>query len=73
MKLAYAIDLTAATDCKISHVEGLRSVFRILPSHREQILNRDGEFIHCIVAQIRANELGIEAVKAGTDGGMRGE
>src|ERR1035441_541436 len=73
MELAHSIDLTAAANRKICHVEGLRIVFRILPSHGEQVIHRYCKLIHCVVAQIRANEFGIEAVEACTDGGVRGE
>jgi hypothetical protein len=51
MELADAIDLPAAADREISHVEGFRIVFRILPSHGEQVIHRDCEFIHCIVVR----------------------
>ncbi len=36
MELAYAVDLATAAERKISHIKGLRSVFRILPSHGER-------------------------------------
>ena len=54
-------------------MKGSEVVFRVLSSHGEQIVHRDGEFIHRIVAQVRANECGIEAIEAGTDGGMCSE
>ncbi len=71
VQLAHAIHLTAATDCKISHVEGLRSISRVFPSHRQEILNGNGKLIQCIVAEIGTNEIGIEAVESGTDRSVR--
>ena len=73
MELADAIDLPAAADREISHVEGFRIVFRILPSRGEQVIHRDCKLIHCIMSQVGANEPGIESVEAGTDGGVRCE
>jgi len=49
MELADAIDLPAAADREISHVEGFRIVFRILPSRGEQVIHRDCKLIHCII------------------------
>jgi len=39
MKLADAIDLPACRGPQISHVEGFRIVFRILPSRGEQVIH----------------------------------
>ncbi len=52
MQLAHAVDLAAAPDGELRHIEGFRSISRILPAQREQILKRDGEFILCIMAEI---------------------
>ena len=43
----------------------------VLPSQREQVLKRDGEFILRIMTEIFADELGIEAVESGGDRSMR--
>ena len=71
VQFADAIHPPAATDRKIGHVEGFRTVSRVLSSHREQILNRNGEFIMRKMAEILTYEIGIEAIKSGTDRGMR--
>ena len=73
MELAHSIDLPASTDREISHVEGFGTVFRILPSHGEQVIHRDCKLIDCVVAQIRTNKPGIESVETGTHSGMRSE
>ena len=73
VQLAHAVDLAAAPDGKTRHIEGFRSISRVLPSHREQILQRDGEFILRIMAEIFADEFGIEAVESGGNRGMRRE
>ena len=58
VELAYAIDLAAATDRKLGHIEGFRSISRVLPSHREQVLKRDREFVLRIMTEIFAKSLG---------------
>ena len=63
MKLAHAIDLAAATNREIGHIEGFGSICRVLPSQREQILKRNREFILCIMSEIFPDEFGIEAVE----------
>ena len=52
VQFAHAIHAAAALQSKIGHVEGFRSVSRVLPSHRKQILNRNAQFVQCIVAEI---------------------
>ena len=71
VQFADAIHPPAAMDRKIGHVEGFRTVSYVLSSHREQILNRNGEFILRKMAEILTYEIGIEAIKSGTDRGMR--
>ena len=50
VKFADAIDLPAATDSEVGHVEVRRRVAVALPSHRQQVVHGDGQLIFCVVA-----------------------
>ena len=64
MELTDPIDLRAAVQCKVGHIEKLRRISSVLPSQGKQALHRDCEFVLRIVGEVFTHKPGVKSIKS---------
>ena len=70
---AYAVEVAAAADGEIRHVEGLRAIGRVPPAERQQVVERNAQPVLGISFHKPLHQVRSETVKARVDRRMRCE